>query len=140
MIRFHTPLGVREVPHTSAAGKAILAAIPVEAAERIAVETGLPDRTAHSICGLPELMIELEKVRKRGYAVDDQEDVLGVMCVAATFSDHGGNPAGAISATGLANTVQVHGVQALAEQVRAAADSVTALLGGGERPAGSPTV
>jgi IclR family acetate operon transcriptional repressor len=138
MIRFHTPLGVRELPHTSAAGKAILAAIPVEVAERIAVETGLPERTAHSICGLPELMIELEQVRERGYAVDDQEDALGVMCVAATFSDHAGNAAGAISATGLANTIQGHCVPVLAEQVRAAADRVTALLGGGERPAGGP--
>jgi IclR family acetate operon transcriptional repressor len=136
-VRFHTPLGVREVPHTSAAGKAMLAAIPVEVAERIAAETGMPERTAHSIRGLPELLVELEQVRQRGYAVDDQEDALGVMCVAATFTDHAGNAAGAISATGLANTVLAHGVQALAEQVREAADRVTDLLGGGERPAGT---
>ena len=34
MVRFHTPLGVRELPHTSAAGKAILAALPTHRPSR----------------------------------------------------------------------------------------------------------
>ena len=49
MVRFHTPLGVRELPHTSAAGKAILAALPADLTERIAADTGLPHRTPNTI-------------------------------------------------------------------------------------------
>jgi len=135
-VRFHTPLGVRELPHTSAAGKAILAALPSEVAERIAAETSLPERTANSIQSLPDLLAELANVRERGYAVDDEEDALGVMCVAATFSDHAGQVAGALSATGLVGNLQARGLPALAADVRSAAARVTALLGGGERPPG----
>jgi len=133
LVRFHTPLGVRELPHTSAAGKAILAALPAAFAERIAAETGLPERTSNSLCSIAELLAELDDVRERGYAVDAEEDALGVMCVAATFSDHAGQVAGAISATGLSGTLQARGVDTLAGEVRAAAGRVTTLLGGGER-------
>jgi len=136
MVRFHTPLGVRELPHTSAAGKAILAALPGEVSARIAGETGLPERTANTIRTLAALQTELEQVRDRGYAVDDEEDALGVMCVAATFADHAGAVAGAISATGLARDIEARGLDQLAGQVRAAAGRVTGLLGGGERPPG----
>ena len=136
LVRFHTPLGVRELPHTSAAGKAILAALPAAVAERIAAETGLPKRTSNSLRTVTDLLAELEDVRERGYAIDAEEDALGVMCVAATFSDHAGQVAGAVSATGLSGTLQARGVDALAADVRAAADRVTSLLGGGERSGG----
>ena len=135
LVRFHTPLGVRELPHTSAAGKAILAHLPTDVTTRIAEETGLPERTEHSIRDLQALLGDLEAVRERGFAVDDEEDALGVMCVAATFNDHAG-VAGAISATGLSHTVQARGVEALAVDVCAAAGRVTELLGGGDRPSG----
>jgi IclR family acetate operon transcriptional repressor len=136
LVRFHTPLGVRELPHTSAAGKAILAALPAAVAERIAAETGLPKRTSNSLRSVTDLLADLEDVRERGYAVDAEEDALGVMCVAVTFSDHAGQVAGAVSATGLSGTLQARGVGALATEVRAAADRVTSLLGGGERSGG----
>lgn len=134
MVRFHTPLGVRELPHTSAAGKAILAALPPAVAERIAAETGLPERTSNSLRSVGELLADLDEVRARGYAVDAEEDAPGVMCVAATFSDHAGQVAGAVSATGLSGTLHARGVEILAAEVRAAADRVTSLLGGGNRP------
>lgn len=139
LVRFHTPLGVRELPHTSAAGKAILAALPAEAAERIAAETGLPERTAKSIRTLPDLLAELADVRARGYAVDDEEDALGVMCVAAMFSDHAGHVAGALSATGLSGNLQARSLSALADEVRASAARVTSLLGGGEGDGAPPS-
>jgi DNA-binding IclR family transcriptional regulator len=136
MVRFHTPLGVRELPHTSAAGKAILAALPTHLTEQIAADTGLPNRTPNTIRTLPALIAELDLVRRRGFAVDDGEDVLGVMCIAAPFSDHAGQVAGAISATGLSRDIQERGPERLADDVRAAADRITQRLGGGGRPAG----
>ena len=136
LVRFHTPLGVRELPHTSAAGKAILAALPPEVTERIAGETGLPERTANSIRSVAGLLSDLDGVRGRGFAVDDEEDALGVMCVAATFSDHAGQVAGAISTTGLSGDIRSRGLEALGGQVCAAAGRITALLGGGDRRAG----
>ncbi len=133
VIRFHTPLGVRELPHTSAAGKAILAELPAAVTERVAAETDLPQRTPNTIRTLPALLAELDGVRERGYAVDDEEDALGVMCVAAAFFDHTGQVAGALSATGISRDIGARGVDALGGDVRAAAGRVTALLGGADR-------
>jgi IclR family acetate operon transcriptional repressor len=51
-VRFHAPLGVRELPHTSSAGKAILSNLSDGAVDAIAAECGLPPRTRTSITDL----------------------------------------------------------------------------------------
>ena len=135
VIRFHTPLGVRELPHTSAAGKAILAELPAEVTERIAAETGLPTRAPNTIRTLAALQAELDAVRGRGFAVDDEEDAPGVMCVAAAFHDHAGQVAGAVSATGISREIHARGLDVLGGEVVAAATRISGLLGGARRPA-----
>ena len=129
-IRFHTPLGVRELPHTSSAGKAILATMGTAAVEAVIAEAGLERRTPKTITTLPELLDDLAAVRRRGYAVDDEEDVLGVFCIGAAFFDHSGACAGAVSATGINLDLPARRVDDLGGLVRTAADRVTLLLGG----------
>jgi len=132
-IRFHTPLGVPEAAHVSSAGKAILATLTdVEVAEVVA-RTGLPRRTRKTITTLAELQIDLAATRRRGYAVDDEEDVEGVFCVGAPFFDHSGACAGAISATGIKRELLPRAVDDLGQAVRGAADQVSEILGGAAR-------
>jgi IclR family acetate operon transcriptional repressor len=129
-VRFHAPLGVRELPHTSAAGKAILATLPASEVQRIADECGLPQRTRKTISDLHTLEIDLAIARRRGYAIDDEEDVDGVFCVAAAFFDHVGQCAGALSATGIKLDLPHWRLEELGHAVRTNADRVTKLLGG----------
>lgn len=129
-VRFHTPLGVRELPHTSAAGKAILAALPDAEVGRIAADCGLPRRTRKTITEVPALLADITVARRRGYAIDDEEDFEGVFCVAAAFFDHDGGCAGALSATGIRVDLPAWRVEELGRLVRAGADEVTGLLGG----------
>ena len=81
VVRFHTPLGARELPHVSSAGKAILAELSDEEIREVARECGLVPRTKKTITTVPELMIEIEKVRRDGFAIDDEEDVQGIYCI-----------------------------------------------------------
>lgn len=127
-VRFHAALGIRELPHSSAAGKAILAALPEETVQRIAAETGLPQRTRKTITDLPTLQRDLALIRQRGYAVDDEEDVEGVFCVAAAFYDHAGRCAGAVSATGIKSDLPAWRLEELGQTLRSGADRVTGLL------------
>lgn len=129
-VRFHAPLGVRELPHTSAAGKAILATLTDAEVQRIAEECGLPRRTAKSICDVPTLLHDLAMTRRRGYAIDDEEDVDGVFCVAAPFFDHRGRCGGALSATGVKVGVPTWRLQELGDVVRLGAEQLTKVLGG----------
>lgn len=132
-IRFHTPLGVPELAHVSSAGKAILAALSDEQVTALAAGTGLPRRTPKTITDLGELLADLAATRRRGYAVDDEEDIEGVFCVGAGFYDHSGACAGAISATGIKRDLPPRAVEDLGQAVRAAADQITELLRGAPR-------
>jgi IclR family acetate operon transcriptional repressor len=129
-IRFHTPLGLREMPHRSAAGKAILAGLHEDLVRSIAHETGLPRFTPHTITDVDTLLADLELVRSRGFAVDDEEDVTGVLCVGAAFLGRDGEPAGAVSITGLKADMPDWRVQEMGRIVRAHADEMANAIGG----------
>ena len=49
-----------------------------------------------------EYLEELAVVRKRGYALEDQEEQADIACVAAAFFDASGQVAGAVGVTGFA--------------------------------------
>lgn len=100
-VRFNTPLGIRELAHVSSAGKAILAEMSPEDVARVCQESGLIARTRKTHTTLESLTADLVEIRKRGYAVDNEEDAEGVFCVGAAFFDHTGRCAGALSATGI---------------------------------------
>ena len=129
-IRFNAPLGVREMPHTSSAGKAILAHLSDGVVARVIEESGLPSHTDKTITTMHDLAIDLEMTRRRGYAIDDEEDAEGVFCVGAPFFDHAGRVAGALSATGIKRDLPAHRIAELGLRVRAGADQVTGLIGG----------
>lgn len=128
-IRFHTALGVRELPHTSSAGKAILSQMSHGEIEALVQETGLPRRTRKTITTLVDLELDLEATRRRGYAIDDEEDVEGVFCVAAHFVDRNGKVTGAVSATGIKLDQSARQIEELGQAVQRAANAVSALVG-----------
>lgn len=129
-IRFFTPLGIREMPHRSAAGKAILAELEESLVRTIAEDTGLPRRTPHTITDVDALLADLELVRGRGFAVDDEEDETGILCVGASFLGRDGQPAGAVSITGLKADLPEWKLHELGRTVRAHADQMAMAIGG----------
>ena len=129
-VRFHTPLGIRELPHVSSAGKAILAELTDQEIEAVVKECGLVSRTKNSITKITELKRELEHIRKVGFATDDEEDAQGIFCVGATFFDHFGKCIGAISATGVKTDMTVAQVSSLGKLVIKYAEQVTKELHG----------
>jgi IclR family acetate operon transcriptional repressor len=129
-VRFYTPLGQREVPYASAAGKAILCTMTEPEVRRVCAETGLAPRTAHTITDIDTLLDNLAAARRLGFAVDDEEDAEGVFCAGAAFFGHDGSCAGAVSVTGIKGDLPAWRVDELGRSVRSYADKVSALLGG----------
>lgn len=130
MVRFHVPLGRREPPHATAAGKAVLAMLPRGRVLEICRETGLVRYTSHTITETDCLLEDLVGVRQRGYAIDDEEEVYGVFCVGAPFFDHSGACAGAISVTGIKQDLPDWRLAEIGRLIRRLADQASSLLGG----------
>jgi IclR family acetate operon transcriptional repressor len=129
-VRFHAPLGQREVPYATGAGKAILSTMDEQAVRALCAETGLPPRTAHTITDIDSLLEDLAVARRHGFAVDDEEDAEGIFCAGAAFFGHDGTCAGAVSVTGIKRDLPAWRVDELGRTVRACADRVTGMLGG----------
>ena len=87
--------------------------------------TGLRPRTAHTITDIGTLLDNLAAVRRRGFAVDDEEDAEGVICVGAAFFGHDGGCGGAVSVTGIKGDLPAWRVEELGQAVRRCADRVS---------------
>jgi IclR family acetate operon transcriptional repressor len=97
-MRMFTEVGRHAGMHCTAVGKAMLAAMPPERAGEILLRSGLAARTAHTITTLETMQDELARIRENGYALDEEEQEIGVRCVAVTLP---GEPArAAISVSG----------------------------------------
>jgi IclR family acetate operon transcriptional repressor len=92
--------GMRLALHTTAIGKSILAALPDDG------RLGAAER---------------RRIRKRGYALDDQENERNVRCVGAAILDGSGRPTGAVSVSALTLDLSLDDVPAIGERVAAAA-------------------
>ena len=73
---------------------------------RLIREQGLPRFTSRSIVDEVDYLEELRKVRKHGYAVDDEEYLPGVRAVAVNVTGGRGMPM-ALWVTGLAGTMHI---------------------------------
>ena len=86
-MRMFTEVGRRAHMHATGVGKAILAGLDSEQVRHIATTAGMPTPTEYSIGTIDGLEAELELIRERGYAIDEQEQELGVRCFAMAIPD-----------------------------------------------------
>ncbi|MFD0900303.1 IclR family transcriptional regulator [Actinomadura sediminis] len=81
-MRMFTEVGRRVLPHCTGVGKALLSQLPERRVREVLGRTGMPARTPNTFTDADALVLELAKVRERGYALDDEEQEIGVRCVA----------------------------------------------------------
>ena len=92
-----TSLGTRLYAHCSAVGKVLLAYRPVEDVRRIIELEGMPGFTPNTIISLDALEQELVKIRKQGYAYDEEEILTDLCCVGAPVRNYTGHVIAALS-------------------------------------------
>ena len=123
MVRMFTEVGNRVAPHATAVGKVLLADRPRQDVEALIARTGLPARTPRTITDPSRLHDALAEVARAGYAVDDEEQELGVRCVAVPVVAEGRTIA-ALSVSGPAGRLDADRQQAAVEVLREAAARV----------------
>jgi len=106
-VKMDIQLGTRLPLHCLASGKAILSMLPDARVEQIVDEKGLPPRTSNTITGHDRLFEELEKIRSRGFAFDNEERIEGMRAVAAPVRNESKDTVlGAIVVSGSTNRVK----------------------------------
>jgi IclR family transcriptional regulator, acetate operon repressor len=126
-MRMFTEVGSRVPVHSTGVGKAMLAQLDPADARALVARTGLPAATEHTFTDAGALEEELEWIRRLGYAMDEQEQELGVRCLAvAVPSERPGGSRLAVSTSGPVSRVTDDVVDAavplLQEVARAIAD------------------
>ncbi len=135
---FHTvaTVGCRMPSYRTSLGKAILAFASPERAGSIAEK--FPSELSPQ--QLRNLQRELDQIRRRGYAVDDEDNEPGVGCIGAPVFDTTGEAVAAISISGSAHRILTHS-KVISEAVVATCESVSRGLGfSGVYPSGSGRV
>ena len=124
-MRMFTEVGRRVLPHAAGVGKALLAQLSDEEALAIVERTGMPGYTPTTITTPVELVTELATIRRRGYAVDEGEQEVGVRCFAVPITGLAlpmavsiSGPQGRVTLTSAARMVPV--LQDAAASLRAA--------------------
>jgi IclR family acetate operon transcriptional repressor len=130
IMRAITKVGGRAPMVTSGIGKAILATYPDEDVIAIIQRHGMKRLTPKSVVRAGELRAALDVVRRDGYAIDDQEFLMGLRCVAAVVYNEQAEALAAISVSGLASRVPQERAPELGRLVRETARELTLALGG----------
>jgi DNA-binding IclR family transcriptional regulator len=118
-------VGGRAPLHLTSVGKLFLAAEPNERVRAYAARTGLAGHTRNSLTQVPALERELDSVRARGLAQDNEELEIGVRCVAAGVYDDSGKLVAGLSISAPADRLE----PAWTERVKATADEISHALG-----------
>jgi IclR family transcriptional regulator, acetate operon repressor len=127
--QFASRVGGRIPLHCTAIGKSLLAAMPPEQAHELLARHELERRTPHTLVSPDELRAELDGVRAREFAIDDEENERNVRCVGSAVRDHRGRPTHAISVSALTVELSLTDAMALGPRVAAAAQAASAALG-----------
>jgi len=99
-VRMITRVGASNPVHCTSVGKAMLAFLPEERAADIIRRTRFERFTERTISTAEALKAEIEKTRRRGYAVDDEELEEGLRCIAVPVLDAQRQPVAAVSVSG----------------------------------------
>jgi IclR family transcriptional regulator, KDG regulon repressor len=94
-----TRIGGRNPAHACGMGKVLLSGLSQEELMKVLSTAPLKQFTPTTVTEVPRLLKEFEKIRRQGFAIDNEESFPGIKCVAAPITDGRGNVIAAMSAT-----------------------------------------
>lgn len=133
-IKLDSQIGKRVPLYCTAAGKALLSQRSEKEIRAYLERTELVSYTRNTITDPALLIEELERIRKKGYSVDNIEYEENVRCVGAPVMNYAGAPAAAISISGPTIRVKQKDVPFLAEAIMDTSGKISRSLGYSPRP------
>ncbi|MDN5362803.1 MAG: IclR family transcriptional regulator, regulon repressor [Moorella sp. (in: firmicutes)] len=128
-LRIVSQVGMRLPAHCTGVGKVLLAYLHPARVRQIVAAKGLTRYTKNTITDLNRLEAELTRIRQLGYAVDNEEIMESLRCVAAPLRDLNGQVCAAISVSGPAARMEGERLQLAIEHLTRTAAEISAGLG-----------
>jgi DNA-binding IclR family transcriptional regulator len=128
-IRLDTWVGRRMDLHSTGVGKVLAAFMPPLEFEAWVNERGLSKKTGRTITTRGQLIKELARVREAGCAVDDEENSVGVRCVAAPIFDSQGRARAALGLSGTTLQIEGSSIKSVGHLVVDASAEISSQLG-----------
>ncbi len=115
--------------HCSAPGKAIMAHLPEVTQRRYLDLMEYYKYNEQTITCEEDYLAELERVREDGYAIDNEEELTGVICIGAPIFSFAGFPRGAIWISGPKERLTPSEIAKCIEEIKTAAEEISQQLG-----------
>ena len=122
-------IGTSNPVYCTSMGKAMLAFQPEETIKQIIAKIRFVRYTPKTLCSRETLLKYLETVRRRGYAIDDEEIELGVRCIGAPIFNENHWAIAAVSVSGPSSRITAQRVPAIAEHLLTCCREISAALG-----------
>lgn len=116
-VRMRSRVGQRGLLHCTAAGKSMLAFLPDTELKPLVRRLKFQPVTPNTITDPRKFREHLVAVRRQGYAMDDEENEVGIRCIGAPIFDHAGRISGAVSVSGWTITMTRERVPQLAPEL-----------------------
>ncbi len=115
--------------HASGIGKALLSMYDLPRTRAVLQQSGFEAFTANTILTADALLVELDIIRRKGFAVDNEERAKGMRCIAAPILNGFGEPVAGLSISGPTERLPDAHIDTIGGKVKEAAQQISSLLG-----------
>lgn len=129
--RLSSQAGITCPMYCSGVGKVILAYLPESEVDEIWNASPIEQRTEYTITNPDTLKKELAVIRQKGYALDNEENELGIRCIAVPVFDYHETPRYALSISSLVSRMPDERLDELADLLLEASHAISRVLGHG---------
>jgi DNA-binding IclR family transcriptional regulator len=130
-VRVVQEVGARRPVYCTAVGKAIAAWLPEPELDGIIRRTVFERLTPHTIATPAAFRRELAHIRATGFAIDNEEHIVGIRCLATPVRDHSGEVRASLCVVGPKNRMPQRRLPEIRERLAAVAAALSARLGHG---------
>jgi DNA-binding IclR family transcriptional regulator len=127
-MRLATWVGKRMHLHCTGLGKALLSGLTDKDLEFLFQARALSRHNDSTIVSLTKLKKDLEQIRRQGYAIDDEEDEIGVRCVGVPVFDFEQHVVAAISVAGTISQITGENTPDLSQKLKRTASALSEFL------------
>lgn len=128
-LRMHSKVGRRAPMHCTSVGKVILAYLPSSEVTKIFEEYKLEKHTIHTITEKEALYNHLVDIRNKGYALDLEENEVGISCISTPIFDRSGKVIAAVSISGPTTRMTNETMNELKDKMIEVSKKISARLG-----------